>query len=141
MTQADIEALFRKHAWEEAYHAAVEWVRLHPTNAWAHAYLGLALDRMKRPEDAVPCFERAVSLDAGFWQAGTYLVRILDRLGKYEQALLVAEEFHRQRPSDENLRIMVDGLRRHAKANRTDGWERTANLTWHEVNVNSPDQF
>lgn len=59
--------------------------QLNPDNADAQFQLGAIYDRLKRPADAVPHFERVVALDPGNASAWDYLALNLEPLGNVDQ--------------------------------------------------------
>ncbi len=74
------------------YDAAVQMVRLAPTSAIAHGWLGDAQLKSGRPDEAAPSFERAVALDPLYAFASQSLFDIEVERGNIERARRVIEE-------------------------------------------------
>ena len=92
LVQGDVFKEMRMHdrsreGYEEAVRLYDAIVRADPSNAKAHAQMGLALAGLGRYEEAVASYDRAESLDAG--RAATHLGRgqSLAMMGRYEEAV------------------------------------------------------
>ena len=103
-------------------------INLHPTNARLHAYEGMCFYRMAQLEAAIPCFQRAVSLDPNFVEAGVKLAQSFDRLKRYEEAYVVVKDFLKVQPNDRTLQGLAYFLKDQTVGNRKEGWERTMYL-------------
>ncbi len=114
--------------WDEAVHACQCALQVQPISPKLHAYLGVCYFRQEKFENAIDSLRRATMLDPQFVDAGVKLAQAYDRLRRYEEAYVVAQEFLRIRPGDRTLQGLVNGLQYHVKGNRTDGWERTSSL-------------
>jgi tetratricopeptide (TPR) repeat protein len=121
-----IEALMQQGRWEDAEVACQCALGSNPCNAKLHAYLGLCLFRKNAFDKAADSFKRATMLDPNFVDAGVKHAQSLDRLRRYEEAYVVAQDWLKIRPADRTLQGLVNGLQFHVKGNRQDGWERTA---------------
>lgn len=95
-----IEAHMREGRWHEARRECEEYVARHPVNAQAHAYLGLCYIHFGDIGSAADELKRAFALDPHYWQAAKKLLWCYGRLGRYHDALNVAREVQRLRPSD-----------------------------------------
>ncbi|HWD38327.1 MAG TPA: tetratricopeptide repeat protein [Fimbriimonas sp.] len=126
MQELSIEALMQEGKWEDAEHASRAALQVHPTSAKLHAYLGICLFRQNKFEPAAESFKKSTLLDPNFVDAGVKHAQCLDRLQRYEEAFVVANDWLKVRPSDRTLQGIVHGLQHHVRGNRTDGWERTA---------------
>lgn len=70
---------------------------------------GVFLAGAGKPKDALPYFEKALSLgviDAAYGVGMTYLA-----LGDKEQALKNLEDYKRRKPSDGNVDQLIDAIR------------------------------
>lgn len=128
MPDLGIEGLMQQGRWDDAELACRSALQVQPTSAKLHAYLGLCLFRKNNFEQAAESFKRATMLDEKFVDAGVKHAQCLDRLRRYEEAYVVAQDWLRVKPSDRTLQGLVNGLQYHVKGNRSDGWERTAHL-------------
>ncbi len=115
-----------------------ELIGAYPTFAPAYALLGLCLWKRNKPEEALVNFQRATLCDLNDVESGVMHVRCLDRLQRYEDALMVAEQWYWRFPNHKVLKSLVRGLRRIAKP-QIDGWERTGFIVLHEVDLKGPE--
>lgn len=97
-----------------------------PTDAKIHAYEGICFFRMGDFASAEPCFMRASTLDERFVDAGVKRAQCLDRMHRYDEALEVAREWHRQRPNDPALNAIIEAHQYRAHPRRVEGWEIAA---------------
>lgn len=128
----NIEQLMRTQRWAEAREAIRNLLIQRPTDARLHAMEGICLFRMNDFAAAEPCFGRATALDPRFVDAGVKQCQCLDRMRRYDEALAMAREWLRQRPSDVALQAIVEAHQYRRDPLRTDGWERTQHL-YHEA--------
>ena len=120
-----IEALMRGGRWLQAQSACREGLFARPTDARLHAYEGICLFRLNDFAAAEPCFMRATALDPSYVDAGVKRCQCLERLRRYDEALALAREWQRKRPSDPVLSHMVHAHGHRPILNRTEGWERS----------------
>jgi Flp pilus assembly protein TadD len=131
--RAKIEGLLRLKQFQRAEEAAIPAVYDHPTDARLHALLGLARFRQGKFAAALESFERAASLAPDDWQIQLKLAQTYDRLLRYEEALRAATDGLRLQPNEQRLELLVEGLSRLAKPERTDAWEQSVHLDHHRV--------
>jgi len=132
-----IEALLRQGKWTEARCQCDALLEEHPTNARLHGYLGLCFYRQGQFEEAIVPLRQATILDESFVDAGVKLVQSLDRLQRYEEALELAEGFLVVDPNEEQLKVLIKGLRRQIPDRITEGWQRSVHLDRYEVKLAS----
>lgn len=132
-----IQQLLQQQRWEEAEAQCRAFLLDHPTNAKLHAFLGLVLFRQSRFAEAVDSFKKSVILDPNAWEVHLKLAQSLDRLQRYAEALTAARDGFKLQPNDPHLRLLIQGLEPLVKE-RTDGWERTVNITYHHVELHGP---
>lgn len=135
----EIEEHLEAQRWEEAQAASRDFVDLQPAIPEGHAYLGLSEAHLGHLDQAVESLRKAFILKPHYWQAGLALADCLDRLGRYEEALSVAEQTAKDRPSDEAVLGLVRSLRRQVKPNRTDGWEVSRRQRWWMIDLKNSD--
>jgi tetratricopeptide (TPR) repeat protein len=63
-------------------------------------YLGHLLLEIRRPDEGLPCLQRAVELDAGFWQARAHLAVALGRTGDTAGATAQFERLLGEQPGN-----------------------------------------
>lgn len=127
-----IESLLRECKWDEAIFEANQMVQLHPTNAKAQGYLGLAYFRKGAYKEAIGPLERAVSLDPMYVDAGLKLAQSYDRACRYHDACVVAKEFLKIQPNQHMLQGILDRLDRYEYVDK-DGWEKGRPVEQHHV--------
>jgi tetratricopeptide (TPR) repeat protein len=130
MSLARIYAMMRNRAWDDAISECEAALQLQPINPNLWGCLGMCHFRKGEYELAIVPFHKASALDPSFFEAGTKLAQCYDRLKRYEEAYETAREWLAIRPSDHTLQGLVAALKYQVKGNRTDGWERTAHLTY-----------
>jgi len=135
----EIERLVRRSDWEGTLRKALQLLDEHPNQAKLHGYAGLSHFQLGRFEQAVPPLRRAIVLDEQFWEAGMLLAQALDRLLQFEEALEIAEQFIKVRPSDQRLILLRDSLRRRVPEKITDSWELSRHLDHYEVELTQSD--
>lgn len=135
----EIEAQLKQGNWLDARHIAEQLLQFQPTHARAYGYLGLTYYRTGEFELAIEPLKKATVLDEQFWEAGTLLAQAYDRLQRYEEALQVTEQFLTQRPSDQTLIHLREGLLRNVPEKVTDSWQKSTQLDWHHVELTHRD--
>lgn len=130
--QSVINDLMRQANWAEASRLLREQLEPQPINARLQAQLGYCCFQMRDYAGAEEAFRRATMIDTRFWQAGRMHAECLDRLGRYEDALLVAEHWRVIEPNDPFLEHLTEGLRRQVD-NNSGAWTKTINPNWHTV--------
>lgn len=135
----DIEECMRKGQWLDALHLTEQLLQVQPTNARAYGYAGLCHYRCGEFEKALVPLNRAIVLDDQFWEAGTLLAQIYDRLLRFEEALQIVEQFLIVRPSDPTLVRLREGLLRNVPERITDSWQKSTQLDWHKVELTHRD--
>jgi len=76
----------RRAKWREAVEPLTHVVKIDPSSAAAHFYLGEALSRFDRLPEALAAYERATELEATNWRAWKGAGMVLDRLGRSADA-------------------------------------------------------
>ena len=76
----------RRAKWREAVEPLTHVVKIDPSSAAAHFYLGDALSRFDRLPEALAAYERATELEATNWRAWKGAGMVLDRLGRSADA-------------------------------------------------------
>lgn len=131
-----LEAIEREMAagrWQDAAELSQAIIADHPTCAKAHAYHAWCLVQLNRLAEAVDPLKKAVLLDPHFWQANQQLAQLLDRLGRYAEALEHAREALKERPGDSRLMGLVRGLERQVPEAITDAWQISAKPMFYTV--------
>lgn len=123
-----IDQLFREQKWEDAAFAVQARLQIYPTDARLHAYLGLALFRLGKFDEACPSFFRAYTLDPNFGDAAVKHAQCLERQRRYREAMDVVKEWLPRRPNDAALVGLHDFLKQKWEAEEHDGWERSIRL-------------
>jgi tetratricopeptide (TPR) repeat protein len=113
--------------WTAAQKACEAELMRHPTIAKTHGLLGMCLYRQEKWAEAGEAFRRATALDHHFWEAGVKHAQCLTKLGKFDEALKVAEEWHHLRPNDTALAGLIDFLRPRVRG-EYQRWEATVGL-------------
>ena len=88
---------------ERAAQAFRAEIALNPTHAGAHYNLAYALDRAKRPDEAIAAYRRLIELEPGNADAAYNLGNILSRQGKGVEAAQAYEHALRLRPGDHDI--------------------------------------
>lgn len=122
-----VRALLRQERWDEAEAQTHRLLERFPTHAQLWAYQGLFHYRRGALEAAREALTRATECDPKHVRAGTLLVRVLDQLGRYEEALEVAERLHRVDPNYQPLEALRRSLMR-AVDDPTGQWQKSAFL-------------
>ena len=135
----EIELHMKEGQWLEVRRLAEQWTEIQPASPSGHAYLGYALLRLDRLNEAADALQRATTLDGCFWQAGIMLAQVLDRLMQFEEALEVTERFLKVKPSHPTLLHLRDGLKRSVPEKITESWQKSIHLDWHHVELTNQD--
>ncbi len=136
----EIERHLDEGRWKEAFQAAKELVARQPALPKAHAYLGLCYARFGELAKAAESLRTAFELQPHFWEAGIKLAECLDQLGRYEEALEVAQRTLKDRPSDEAVIGLVRGLQRQLPERITDGWQKSLTQSWWMIDLKGPEE-
>lgn len=131
----EIERLLRARAFANAEDRARRLVDELPVIGQHHLLLGQVLYRQGKVAEAVESFERAAILDPDSWRAHLKLAQSLDRAQRYEEALRAARKGQKVNPNRAEFALLIEGLERIAKPERTDGWERSVFLDHHHVEL------
>lgn len=135
----EIEGLLKARAYANAEDRARRLVDELPVIGQHHLLLGQALYRQGKVAEAVESFERAAILDPGSWRAHLKLAQSLDRAQRYEEALRAAREGQKVNPNRPEFALMIEGLERVAKPERTDGWELSVFLDRHHIELTNEE--
>lgn len=119
--------------WEAAAELSRAIIADHPTCAKAYAYYAWSLVQIGRLKEAVDPLMKAVTLEPHFWQANQQLAQLLDRLGRYSEALHHAKQALRERPGDPKILSLVRGLERQVPEEVTDSWQISAKPMFYTV--------
>lgn len=130
--QHTVNDLMRQQKWTEASRILQLALAEQPINARLQAQLGYCQFQVRDYVMAEQAFRTATMIDTRFWQAGRMHAECLDRLGRYEDALLVAEHWRVIEPNDPFLEHLTEGLRRQVD-NNSGAWTKTINPNWHSV--------
>jgi len=85
---------------KRAFHLATRAAELDNTDPWAHLALGYVALTMRRTEEAVEEFQRAIDLNPNFATAHDYLGDTLSLDGQSDRAITYAEQAIRMSPQD-----------------------------------------
>ncbi|HRK20630.1 MAG TPA: tetratricopeptide repeat protein [Fimbriimonadaceae bacterium] len=119
--------------WKSALELSEAAVAEHPTSPKAQAYLAWCLVQLDRGSEAVEPLRKAVTLDPHFWQANHQLAQLLDRLGRYAEALEHAKEALKERPGDPKILGLIRGLERQVPEEITDSWQLSTKPMFYTV--------
>ncbi|RYG24555.1 tetratricopeptide repeat protein [bacterium] len=125
-TLEEIQVTMARGNWAAAQTMCRELIMSRPTDAKLHAFEGICYFRLGDYASAEPCFARATALDPRFVDAGIKRCQCLDRLRRYDEALMYAREWQTQRPSDPALNAIIEVHQYRANPLRTEGWELSA---------------
>jgi len=108
---------------EQADAASRRAVELAPDSARAQASRAVALSIRGADEEALTCFEKAVKLDPGLWEAWYFFARHWFVRGRQEEAVRLFEQAGRVRPDDYQAPLLAaqiyDSLGRPEEARRS----------------------
>ena len=119
--------------WTQAADEAKAIIAEHPTSAKAWAYLGWSFEKLGRHAESVEPLRKAIILEPHFWQASYQLAQILDRLGRYPEALQHAREALRDKPGCDQIEGLIRGLERQVPEELTDAWQLSTKPIFHTV--------
>lgn len=119
--------------WVQAAEEAKAILAEHPTSAKAWAYLGWAYENLGRHAEAIEPLRKAIILEPHFWQASFQVAQILDRLGRYPEALQHAREALRDKPGHDPIEALIRGLERQVPEELTDAWQLSVKPICHTV--------
>lgn len=119
-----VNSFMRESRWDDAIRVLQLALAEQPIHALFQAQLGYCQFMLGRFREAEQAFRCATMIDTDFWRAGRMHAECLDRLGRYEDALLVAEHWRIKAPNDPYLETLLDGLRRQV-ANDTGQWTKS----------------
>lgn len=136
----EIQTLLVQERWREAAEAASAALERHPTNPRLNAQLGYCYWHQGQFERAREFFERATLCDIRFFEAGLMLVRSLDRLHRFQEALAVARHWTKFDPNDAALQGLLRGLERQVP-DELGQWTRSVNTPEHyDVEIHGPEK-
>jgi tetratricopeptide (TPR) repeat protein len=118
-----IEGAMAAQNWTLAADLCRQQIADHPTSAKLYAYLGWCEIQLNRPAAAVQPLRTAVILEPHYWQASLQLAQLLDRLGRYAEALQAANDALREKPGHPQIVALVRGLERQVPEEITDAWQ------------------
>lgn len=119
--------------WTQAAEEAKAIIAEHPTSAKAWAYLGWSFEKLGQHSDSVEPLRKAIILEPHFWQASFQLAQILDRMGRYKEALQHAREALRDKPGCDQIEGLIRGLERQVPEELTDAWQLSTKPIFHTV--------
>jgi len=125
-TLEEIQSTMARGNWAKAQELCRALLFDRPTDAKLHAFEGICYFRLGDFEAAEPCFARATALDPQFVDAGIKRCQCLDRMRRYDDALMYAREWQVLRPSDPALNAIIEVHKYRANPRRTEGWELSA---------------
>ena len=131
----ELELLMQQGKWNEALAACQALIEQQPVNPRLHGYLGFIYTKQNNISGAETAFRKAITLDPNFVEAGVKLAQLLDRQMKYKEALQIAEHYLQMRPNDNNLKVLVNGLRRQQGAQEEESWQKSVKGGWHNVTL------
>jgi Flp pilus assembly protein TadD len=92
---------------DESLAANKQWQAWLPTSAWVASSVGTDLYFMRRHDEAIEQFKKAISLDPGYWPAHFFLGFTYSKKGMHEEA---SAEMQRSMELQENAPPSVAGL-------------------------------
>ena len=119
--------------WIQAVDEATAVLANHPTSAKAWAYLGWSYAQLGQLEESIEPLRKAIVLEPHFWQASFQVAQILDRLGRYPEALQHAREALRDKPGHDPIESLIRGLERQVPEELTDAWQLSSKPIYHTV--------
>lgn len=137
-----IETALNAGKWSEALALCEEFLAEHPTVARLNAYHGWSLIQLGRLPEAVEPLRKAVTLEPHFWQASFRLAQLLDRMGRYAEALQHAKHALKEKPGHRSIEGLVRGLERQVPEDVTDAWQVSTKPMFHTVSMpQQPDDL
>jgi len=125
-TLEEIQSTMAKGQWSTAQAMCRDLLMMRPTDAKLHAFEGICFFRLGDYASAEPCFARATALDPRFVDAGIKRCQCLDRMRRYDEALMYAREWKTLRPGDPALNAIIEVHQYRPNPLRTEGWELSA---------------
>jgi tetratricopeptide (TPR) repeat protein len=98
--------------------ALEEGIRLWPDNTVARWLAAQAAERMGNYERALAEYQESVRISQGNWDAVASMLRLLDALGRYREALPVLSRYRRDKPRDPQA--LVQTIRFASRAGKLD---------------------
>jgi tetratricopeptide (TPR) repeat protein len=130
-----IEGAMAAGKWNEAAAMCNALIAEHPTTAKLYAYLGWSYAQMGRPSDSIEPLRKAVILEPHFWQASLQLAQLLDRLGRYAEALQHARDALKDKPGNASIEALIRGLERQVPESITDSWQVSSKPLFYTVQI------
>jgi tetratricopeptide (TPR) repeat protein len=135
-----IEQAMAEGRWAEAVELSEAAVVAHPTSARAYAYLGWSRVQAGKPHAAVEPLRIAVILEPHFWQASLQLAQLLDRLGRYKEALQYAQDALKEKPGNAQIEGLIRGLERQVPEEITDSWQISTKPMFYTITMAEHDE-
>jgi tetratricopeptide (TPR) repeat protein len=130
-----IEGAMAAGKWNEAADMCIGLIAEHPTTAKLYAYLGWCYAQLGRPVDSVEPLRKAVILEPHFWQASFQLAQLLDKMGRYAEALQHARDALKDKPGFTPIESLIRGLERQVPDKITDAWQVSAKPLFYTVQI------
>lgn len=130
-----IERAIGSGQWNEAAELCRQSLADHPTSAKLYAYLGWSYAQLGRPADSVEPLRKAIILEPHFWQASYQLAQLLDRMGRYREALQHARDAIREKPGHPGIEGLIRGLERQVPDEITDAWQLSVKPMFYTVEI------
>lgn len=135
-----IQSLLDKERFDEANPLVGAALLKNPTNARLNAQQGYCHWHFDDFEAARASFERATLCDTDFYEAGVMLVRCLDRLHRFSEALNVGRFWSVRNPNDPALQGLIRGLDRQV-TDQLGQWTKSIYaFESHRVEIHGPDR-
>lgn len=130
-----IETAMAAGRWTEAADLCRQMIAEHPTAAKLYAYLGWCEVQLDRPSAAIQPLRTAVILEPHYWQASFQLAQVLDRVGRYEEALQAAHDALRDKPGHPPIVSLIRGLERQVPEKITDAWQVSSKPIFYTIEL------
>jgi tetratricopeptide (TPR) repeat protein len=92
--------LSQQKQYAKALELLKEALKLDPTDAWTHGYLGVVYNHMDRYKEAVPCFQQSFRLDPKDYQTVDGLTYALSELKMYDETIRICRTYLDAHPND-----------------------------------------
>ncbi len=135
-----IERAIAAGEWSTAADLCRQQIAEHPTTAKLYAYLGWCEVQLNRPSAAVQPLRTAVILEPHYWQASFQLAQLLDRMGRYPEALQAANDALREKPGHPQIVALVRGLERQVPEKITDSWQISSKPMFYTIELAQRDE-
>lgn len=112
--------------------AAKSYLSKYPGDAEAQKLAGVAYAQIDRFVDAERHLALAYAIDDSQYDVGVMLLRAKMELGRWEDALGLAQKLRRENPNDRVVQVMLASVLDHV-APPDVGWERAENMPTHRV--------